>query len=272
MTAPIALTIFGGPCGDRNPRGAEGAAFVGAELAERTGSIPTHIGDRQEPLAADWRVELEAARPGLRELAGEVDRILESGGVPITAMSRCAASLATLPKVARHRPDALIVWFDAHGDSNTPDTSSTGYLGGLVLTGASGRWESGLGNDLNLANVVLVGARDIDPAERELIDSGIIKLVPGGPDLALQLQKAVKGRPVYVHVDCDVMEPGLVPTEYEVKGGLTFDDLFEASKILAASAIIGLEIAEFEGDTDTKARGALLAALDPIIARAASTG
>jgi arginase family enzyme len=44
----------------------------------------------------------------------------------------------------RYRPDAKIVWFDAHGDFNTPETTPTGYLGGMVLSALCGLWESGL--------------------------------------------------------------------------------------------------------------------------------
>jgi arginase len=161
------------------------------------------------------------------------------------------------------------VWFDAHGDINTPDTTTSGYLGGMVLTGAAGRWESGLGSGLDLANVVLVGARDLDPAERALIDSGAPRLVTAGPNLGSRLRSAIGGRPIYVHIDCDVLEPGLVPTEYSVPGGLTFDDLHDACRVIAGNEVVGLEIAEFEAtpgdDSAANSIAALLDALGPLI-------
>ena len=52
----------------------------------------------------------------------------------------------TLPVMARYHPDALVVWFDAHGDLNTPESTTTDYLGGLVLSGPVGMWESGPGD------------------------------------------------------------------------------------------------------------------------------
>jgi arginase family enzyme len=52
----------------------------------------------------------------------------------------------TLPVMARYHPDALVVWFDAHGDLNTPESTTTDYLGGLALSGPVGMWESGLGS------------------------------------------------------------------------------------------------------------------------------
>jgi arginase family enzyme len=161
-------------------------------------------------------------------------------------MGRCAAGLGTLPAVAAAHPEAAIVWFDAHGDCNAPRFTTSGYLGGMVLTGAAGHWETGLGAGLDLARVVLVGARDLDPCERDLIENGTIRLVEAGPGVADRLREALAGRRAYVHLDCDVLDPGLVPTEYEVEGGLSFADLRAACAVIAESGAIGAEIAEFE--------------------------
>jgi arginase family enzyme len=161
-------------------------------------------------------------------------------------MGRCAAGLATVPEVARRHPQACVVWFDAHGDSNLPTSNAVPYLGGMVITGAAGHWDSGLGEGLDIANVVLVGARDLDPYEQALIDSGRLKLVDVGPRLVERLAAAVGARDVYVHLDCDVLEPGIVPVEYEVPGGLTLADLHACATELAKRRVIGIEIAEFE--------------------------
>lgn len=245
--ARLALTLFTGRAGDRNPRGMEGAQLLGDAIAKQLQIPTTRIGTPRPPLNAGWQVELEAALPELSALSQTYDALLKTGSRPLTVMGRCAAGLATLPQVAKHRPDACVVWFDAHGDSNTPATSTSGYLGGLVIAGAAGLWDSGLGAGLPLANVVLVGARDLDPPERKMIDAGLLRLVAAGPDVAQRLKEAIGARPVYVHIDCDVLDPGLVPTEYSVEGGLSFTDLRAASEILAMNEVIGLEIAEFEG-------------------------
>jgi len=116
----------------------------------------------------------------------------------------------------------------------------------MVLTGAAGMWDTGPGSGLELSNVVLVGSRDIDPDEQELIDSGRLRLVKAGPDLPTRLAEAVRGRTIYIHLDCDVLEPGLVPTEYLSPGGLSLHELHAAFEVLARQEIVGLEIAEFE--------------------------
>ena len=216
-----------------------------------------------------WQEELAAARPRLRTLVDSLERAFSARQASITTLSRCAVALATLPIVAKHRPDTCIVWFDAHGDINTPDTTTSGYLGGMVITGAAGLWDSGLGGDLDLKDVVLVGARDFDPAERALIDAGAPTLVTAGPNLAKRLRSAIADRAIYVHIDCDVLEPGLVPTEYRVPGGLTFNDLREACRVLAHNEVIGLEIAELQGIPGDAAAARSIArfldALEPLI-------
>lgn len=246
MTSLTPLTLYQGPAGDRNARGMAGAALMAKALALQTGLEPVVVGEPGPPLSGRWDAELELARRPLAALAARYDALLAHHGRPLTAMGRCATALATLPVVARHRRDACVVWFDAHADANTPDTSTSGYLGGLVLTGACGLWPSPLGGGLRLEQVVLVGSRDIDPPEQQWIDQGLLRLVPPGPALAERLQDAIGDAPVYVHLDCDVLEPGIVPTEYRVPGGLTLQQLHQAAQALAQCDVIGLEIAEFE--------------------------
>jgi arginase family enzyme len=221
---------------------------MGTLLAERLGLSAQRCGEFEEPLGGDWKAELEAARPGLRLLSQALDRTLTEGRVAVMALGRCASSIATLPVVARHRSDALIVWLDAHGDSNLPDSTSTPYLGGMIITGASGMWDTGFGAGLDLKNVVLVGSRDLDPDEKELVASGVLTVVPPGPDLVDELGKRIGDRPVYIHLDCDVLDPGIVPTEYRVPGGLSLADLERVATRLAQNPLVGLEIAEFEAE------------------------
>ena len=267
--AQRALTVFHGRAGDHNSLGMAGAAAIGDELRRRLALEPTVIGSPEPVLDVSWDAELAAAGPTLRAMAARYEDIYTAGQVPVTALSRCTVALATVPVVARQRPDAVVVWFDAHADLNTPESTSTGYLGGLALSGTIGLWDSGLGGDLAAAQVVLAGTRDIDPPEQRLIDSGTIALVAGGPDLIADLRRAVGDRPVYVHLDCDVLEPGIVPTDYRVPGGLTLDDLRAVAEVLAKNEIVGIEIGEFEASFEPEGEAvspaALLDALAPLI-------
>lgn len=269
MTGAPAVTRFAGRAGDRNPRAAAASGPLAAELGRRLGTEPVTVGTPQPPLGADWRTELDAALPDLRALAGRYAAVLGAGDRPVTALSRCAAALATLPVVAAHHPGAAVVWFDGHGDLHTPATTTSGYLGGLALSGPLGLWESPLGAGLAPADVVLAGARELDPAERALVADGTVRLVAPGAGFADRLAAAVGDRPVSVHVDCDVLAPGEVPMEYAVPGGLSLAGLHEAAEALARGPVLGLQVGELEatGDdaTDAAAVRALVDALQPLL-------
>lgn len=263
-----ALTVFRGRAGDHNDLAMRGSVLIADELARRLGVSAEHIGRPEPALNADWETELAAALPALREMRDAYRRVFETGAVPVTALSRCAVALATLPVVAHHRPDACVVWMDAHADLNTPRNTATGYLGGLALAGAAGMWESGLGDGLATHNIVLGGVRDVDPPEQRLINDGVVRAVPAGADLPERLHEAIGGRPVYFHFDCDVLEPGIVPTDYLVPEGLALEELHELSGVVAEHEVVGIEIGEFEGawssDGDLCSPAALLDSMQPL--------
>lgn len=85
-----------------------------------------------------------------------------------------------------------------------------------------------------------------------------------------QLRRAIAGRPVYIHLDCDVLEPGIVPTDYRVPDGLTLDQLHAICQVLAKEQLVGMEIAEFENawseSGGTATPDALIEALGPVFA------
>lgn len=271
---PISLAVHCAPTGDHNVLAMAGALSIGAALSQRLGIPPSILGAPGPILHADWKTELAQAMPALSRLAQHLDGLLQRKQAPLLALSRCAAALATLPVVMRHRPDACVVWLDAHGDLNTPQTSISGYLGGMALAGSAGLWDSGLGASLPLASIILVGARDLDPAEQALVDAGAVSLIEAHADCPARLRSALAGRPAYVHIDCDVLAPGIVPTDYRVPGGFTLADLHAVCEVLAESAPVGLEIAEYENawseNGEPASPAALLDALEPLIAGLAS--
>lgn len=166
------------------------------------------------------------------------------------------------PVIARYHPSACIIWLDAHPDLNTPEVTTTGYLGGLALAAPTGLWDSGLGAGLGLEQIVLVGQRDLDPYEQEIIDRhGIPHIKPQG-NLVAELRSAIAGRSFYVHLDCDVLNPRIVPTDYVLEGGLTLDDLHACCKVIADHECIGIEIAEFQNAWE---QGGALVSPDPLL-------
>lgn len=265
----IACTVFQGRAGDHNDLAIPAAKSLGDALAICTGQPPTFIGTPKPALNAGWREELEAAMPDLRAAQQHFAAVFASGAVSVAAISRCAVSLATLPALAKQHPDTCLVWFDAHADLNTPTSSTSGFLGGLALAGPLGLWDTGLGSGIRMEQVVLVGQRDLDPFESMLIEQHNIPCLSPGEDLPDRLRRAVAGRAVYVHLDCDVLAPGTVPTDYQSEGGLTLAELTACCEALACSSLTGIEIAELQNawrpeDAPVSPRP-LIAALMPLL-------
>jgi arginase len=271
-----AYTVFQGRAGDHNNLAMPGAKAIGDALARRTDVQPTVIGNPEPCLNVGWREELDAALPALKGIQARFDEVLSGGAISIAATSRCAVAIATLPVVAKYHPSACVVWFDSHADLNTPEVTTTGYLGGLALAAPVGLWDSGLGAGLGLDKIVLVGQRDLDPYEQDLIDRNRIPHIRPQGDFVSELRAAIAARPVYVHLDCDVLNPGIVPTDYVHEGGLSLDDLRACCEVIAEHEFVGIEIAEFQnawepGGTPVSPQP-LLDALEPLLSKESADG
>jgi len=93
----------------------------------------------------------------------------------------------------------------------------------------------------------LVGTRDLDPAELDLIRSNGVHLVKASVDLPRQIAQLTSGLPTLVHVDWDVVDPAYVATEYKVAGGMKPAELQACLAALSSTAdIVGLESSEYE--------------------------
>ncbi len=259
------IIVSQGRIADRTPGAIAGAAKTATLLQELTGLSARSVGLPSPAKQDDWSASLPEASDTLSKLQTEVTSIFGRGNTPLMAMNTCSASLATLPVVARLHPEATILWIDAHGDFNTPDTTESGYLGGMVLAAVCGLWESGFGQGVDPARIVIAGARDIDPVEAKLLEqAGVRSLSPAqtDPDTVFS---AIGDRPVWIHIDWDSLEPGFVPAAYTVPDGLlpkTLRTIFERT---SAEQILGIELAEFEASgNDEKDASALCFLIDAI--------
>lgn len=129
-----------------------------------------------------------------------------------------------------------VVWYDAHGDFNTGETSDSGYLGGMPVALATGRGDATVRDRLGLTpiddhDILLVEARDLDPRERTALEGSRVRRVP----VETVPEAAIPARPLYVHVDLDVLDPEeLQGLHFPVPGGPTLDDLADSLEALAA--------------------------------------
>ncbi len=214
---------------DPGPEGAEGARELAELLDGRT------IGSFVDSGSRRYTDDLRDARGCLLEAGGQVDDALDAGEVPIVLAGECTVALGTLPVVMRHRPEARVLWLDAHADFNTPVSTTSGYLAGMSLAGACGLWNSGFDGELDPAQVVMYGVRDVDAPERVALDRlGVHLITESGP---------LAGMAVFVHLDLDVLDPDVLPSRFPAPGGLTPEGLRSfLTEVAATCEIIGAEI------------------------------
>ncbi len=264
------LVVSQGRIADRTRGAIPGAAKTAEALRQQTGLSPTVVGTPAPPRSDDWSTSLPEASDTLTELQAAVRAILERGNTPLIAANTCSASLATLPVVARAHPDITILWIDAHGDFNTPTTTESGYLGGMVLAAACGCWDSGFGDGVDPSKVVIAGARDIDPAEEALLRQAGVRVLSPAQTSPGSILSVIGNGPVWIHVDWDALEPGHVPAAYAIAKGLLPETLRTIFERIPRRQIIGIELAEFEASEDeaenARALAFLLRAISPLIA------
>ena len=131
-----------------------------------------------------------------------------------------------------------IVWVDAHGDFNTPETSFSGILAGMpvaILAGLAGPlWRSaaGLATPIPTENILLAGVRELDEKEEELIRSTDVQVVPAtdlcdGDVFAQAIDRLTRRCSLlYLHVDLDVLDPRFVPSASTPSAsGLSIEEL-----------------------------------------------
>jgi arginase len=178
---------------------------------------------------ADFMNEVAASMGVIHELAGRVRETIAAGGFPVVVAGNCNTSLGTVTGLGG---GVGVVWFDAHGDFNTPDTSETGFFDGFGLAMLTGSGWPKLRRGLSAIpeeHVVLVGARDIDAGEQERLDASGVQAV-GVAELEPALERLrERVDSLYVHVDLDVLDPSVGRANwYSVEGGPQLDELASA--------------------------------------------
>jgi arginase family enzyme len=218
---------------DRDQGTVQGAAALGRVLEART------IGSPGTAATRGWEEDLRTGRGCLLEAGGQVDDALEAGRVPVLLSGDCSVCVSTLPVVARRHPDAMVLWIDAHGDFNTPDTTASQFLGGMCLAGACGLWDTGFGGDLEPARVVMTGVRDLDGPEQVLLETNGV----GRVDRPGALADLLDARKVFVHLDLDVLDPEVLPAAFPAPGGLQLEQLKRLLTLVCeASDLVGAEV------------------------------
>ena len=210
--------------------------------------------------------EVGASMSVVRELASVVRATVDEGCFPLVIAGNCHSSLGTVTGLGS---EVGVIWFDAHADFNTPDTTRSGFFDGCALAMLTGTGWSALRSGLASVreeNVVLIGACDLEQAEvRRLRESPIARVASGEPlDAALDdLSKRVDS--LYLHVDLDVLDPSVGrANRYAAEGGLTTAEVSRAiAQVGQRLAIAGAALTAYAPECDPE--GSVLAAADAIV-------
>jgi arginase len=195
----------------------------------------------------------------IREVARAVRETVEGGRFPLVLAGNCNSSLGTVAGLGR---EVGVVWFDAHGDFNTPDTTPTGFFDGFGLAMLTGTGWRTLRETIDghrpvpEEHVLLVGARDLDPREEERLAASAIGRADA--DSLGDALEELAGRvdAVYVHIDLDVLDPSEgQPNSLAVPGGFGAAELEAALEgIQARFEVPAAALTAYEPPCDPEGR------------------
>jgi len=203
---------------------------------------------------------LEEIVKASNELAACVDSEISNGHFPLIVGGDHSISIGSLAGISKHYNNLGVIWYDAHGDLNTPDTSPSGNIHGMPLAASLGIGDSRLtelyekGPKIKPENVVIIGARSLDLGEKELIREKGIQVYTmheidrmGMPAVIEEAVEYLKERTDGLHLSLDL--DGLDPSEAPgvgtpVIGGMTYREshlamemLFEIGMITSAEFV-----------------------------------
>jgi arginase len=208
-------------------------------------------------------------------LAERVSQIISENAFPLILGGDHSLAIGSVSGVARGRRIGLI-WIDAHGDFNTPETTLSGNIHGMSAAALTGRGHSALTSILGQTpvirdtNLVMVGVRDLDPLEREALrDSGVQVFTMHDVDrrgMAPVMEEAIKHASkgtegFHVSLDLDALDPTVAPgVGTPVIGGLTYRETHLAMEMIAQSKrLLGMDLVEVNPILDDRNHTAELA-------------
>ena len=195
------------------------------------------------------------------ELASLVEATVREGARPLVLGGDHSIALGTLAGLAAAAGQSGgVIWIDAHGDLNTPETSPSGNVHGMSLGAAIGRAQEWFAHEgltlpaLDPSRVALVGIRSLDAGEREFLREADVRVFTMSDIDRIGIERAMRealdrvAGPGFVHVsfDLDSLDPEVAPgVGTPVRGGLTYREAHLACELIAESGIVGsLEVVE----------------------------
>ncbi|BCE04949.1 MAG: arginase [Bacillus sp. (in: Bacteria)] len=225
-----------------------------------------------EPASEELR-NLKAITKASAKLAETVDKIVASGAFPLVLGGDHSIAIGTLAGLVKHYQNLGVIWYDAHADLNTKETSHSGNIHGMPLAISLGIGHEGLtgiyGKETKIKaeNIVIIGARSLDDGEKELIRDKGIKVYTmheidrlGMTRVMEETIDYLRGRTDGVHLslDLDALDPNDAPgVGTPVAGGISYRESHLAMEMLEESKLItSAEFVEVNPILDEKNRTA----------------
>jgi arginase len=224
------------------------------QLAQKLGATVTDAGNVISPVVETTEMGDERARylgqildlcDGVAHLVAEAAR---RGAMPLVLGGDHSVALGSLVGMAQVRGPGGVVWVDAHGDLNTPETSPSGNVHGMVLAAALGLAGDGFARDgwplpaVEAGKLALLGVRSLDDGERELLhelDAKVFTMseidrIGVEPCMREALSHASGAAFLHVSLDMDVVDPDYAPgVGTPVRGGLSYREAHLAMETVA---------------------------------------
>lgn len=198
---------------------------------------------------------LEEVVSATTELAEKVAAIVEKGEFPLVLGGDHSIAIGTIAGLASKYKNLGVIWYDAHADMNTADTSPSGNIHGMPLAVTMGLGHERLvniykdGQKVKPENIVIIGARSVDPGERKLIKEKGVKVfsmheidrdgmtVVMNEAIAYLQSKDLDG--VHLSLDLDGLDPIYTPgVGTPVQGGISYRESHLAMEMLEDAGII----------------------------------
>jgi arginase len=229
-------------------------AELAEHLSEKLGIVTDDLGNVEAPVAEAVQSGDERAHflPQILELCDRVAKLVaeaaRAGKTPLVLGGDHSVALGSLVGMAEVHGPGGVVWVDAHGDLNTPETSPSGNVHGMVLAAALGLGGDAFAYDdwtlpaIESGKLSLVGIRSLDAGEREVLkrlDAKVFTMseidrVGIEPCMRDALEHAGGGAFLHVSLDMDVVDPDYAPgVGTPVRGGLSYREAHLAMEIVA---------------------------------------
>jgi arginase len=181
-----------------------------------------------------------------------------AGDRAVSIAGDCCAAAPVLAGLRSGGVEPHLVWIDAHGDFNTPETSPSQFLGGMPLAMIAGRGPQWMVEAVGLeplpeSRIWLIDGRDLDPLERAALDASAVRRTGVAGLSSLRLEG-----PVMVHIDMDVLDAEKAPAfQYPVKGGPSVAAVSRSCREFAhANQVVAISVCGWTGALDEGGRTA----------------